>query len=426
MKITHISAGDFSGGAARAAFRLHAGLRQMGVDSRMFVERGESSDETVITYSRKGLPRRLLHGLRNRLLSREIGWYQLRQPIGESLFSDDRTAYRAAPVRQVPAADLLNLHWVAGFVDYGSFFRALPTNLPLVWTLHDMNPFTGGCHHAGACDSFEHRCGACPQLDSKREEDPSRAIWKRKQRAYAGVASGRLHVVTPSRWLAGQVRRSALFGSRPVSVIPYGLDTEVFQPRDRLFARQLFGIPANAKVVLFVAVWLEDRQKGFFLLPRALEVLGGDPDLYLVSIGRTGENNVGPGRHIALPYTSDERALSCLYSAADVFLLPTFADNFPNTALEALACGVPVVAFCVGGVPEIVRDGVTGLLAEPGNAEGLGRVIGEILGNPQRRRTMSENCRRVAVEEYALQIQAKRYLELYRDMLGQGGICANE
>ncbi len=123
----------------------------------------------------------------------------------------------------------------------------------------------------------------------------------------------------------------------------------------------------------------------------------------------------------ALGVVTDEKLLSAVYSASDAFILPTLQDNFPNTALEALACGVPVVSFRVGGVPEIVRDGVTGLLVEAGDGEGLGKAIGELLRNPERRRAMSANCRRVAVTEYGLEIQARRYVEVYREMLGLSG-----
>lgn len=421
MKITHISASDFSGGAARAAFRLHTGLRRLGVNSQMFVGHRESSDDAVTTYSPNGrLPERLLRGLRHRVLQREIARYQSRRPAGATFFSDDRTGYGGALVRQTPSADLLNLHWVAGLVDYGSFFRALSRDIPLVWTLHDMNPFTGGCHYTGGCGRFEQRCGACPQLGSEEDADASRAISERKRGAYAEISPGRLRVVTPSRWLGEQARRSSLFGGFRVATIPYGLDTETFRPQDQGLARGHFGIPANAKVVLFVAQWVNELRKGFFLLPRVLETLGDDPDLRAVSIGRGGESG-GGAKRVVLEYTDDERTLSLLYSAADVFLLPTVEDNFPNTALEAVACGVPVVAFRVGGVPEIVRDGVTGLLVEAGDAGGLGKAIGELLRNPERRRAMSANCRRVAVTEYGLEIQASRYVELYREMLGLSG-----
>jgi len=223
--------------------------------------------------------------------------------------------------------------------------------------------------------------------------------------------------VTPSRWLAAEVRRSGLLNSSPVSVIPYSLDTEKFRPRDCTSARQRFGIPAEAKVVLFVADWAAEKRKGLSLLFDALRKLAHINDLCLVMLGRKAADLQPDARCIQLEFIEDEEAMSYLYSVADIFVIPSVQDNFPNTALEALACGVPTVAFHVGGVPEIVANGCTGVTVRPGDSEALARAIEDLLADPGQRASLSRESRRVALEEFSLEIQARFYLELYESLV---------
>jgi glycosyltransferase involved in cell wall biosynthesis len=349
-----------------------------------------------------------------------------RRPRWAGYFTDDRSQHGSDVLEAALPADLLHLHWIAGLIDYCAFFGALPANLPLVWTLHDMNPMTGGCHHASGCAKFKTHCGNCPQLDECGPNDLSASIWRRKDRSYGRLDSRLIRVVTPSRWLANHARGSSLMKRFRVETIPYGLDTNTFQPRDRAEARRLLGIPTNAKVVLFVSQWLDDPYKGMRTLWDAVERLRSIPDLCLLVLGK-GEvvQKVGV-RSIFLGSVDDEERLSFAYSAADLFLLPSSEDNFPNTALESLACGLPVIGSNVGGIPEIVREGYTGSLVEKGDAEGFANATEELLREDGLRAQMSENCRRVAVQEYALKVQSTRYLELYKDLLEETGLNASK
>ena len=419
MRITHLSTYDLSGGAARAAYRLHTGLRSLGHDSRLLVYEKESTDPSVIHFEPAfDVGTRLRRGLKRRIIERSQGAL-ISRPAGASYFSDDRTQHGGDVLRQALPSDILHLHWIAHFIGYSDFFRRLPPRVPLVWTLHDMNPFTGGCHHAADCRNFFETCGCCPQLNSPSPDDFSNAAWRRKRRSYDRLNPNRFCVVTPSRWLADEAGRSALMSKFRINVIPYGLDTQRFQPRDRAKARELLGVPQHATVLLFVAQWLEDKYKGMPTLLQAIDRLKATPDLYLLILGR-GQSLAGcPLPNISLGPISDEESLSFAYSAADLFLLPTLQDNFPNTALEALACGLPVVGSRVGGVPEIVRDGCTGVLFERANAEALANAVEKLLQDPDRRRQMSANCRRVAEQEYALEVQARCYLALYESILSE-------
>ena len=351
-------------------------------------------------------------------IEKDIAAYRSSRTASQGLFSDDRSVLRSDLRFQLPHSDAINLHWIAGFIDYSDFLSKVPHQTPIVWTLHDMNPFTGGCHYDQGCGKFAARCGACPQLGSKEDSDLSRHIWQRKREALAKIPSGRLQIVADSNWLASEARRSSLFGKVPITAIHYGLDIDDFAPRDRLFARAALGIPADAKVALFVADSLDERRKGFATLVNALTDLPRGSEPFLLSVGSGKPVLSGRFSHLHLGRVSGDRFLSLVYSAADVFVIPSLQEAFGQTALESIACGTPVVGFNVGGIPEVVREGVTGLLASVGDPRALQDAILNMLSNPSLRTKLASNCRKVAVEEYALAVQAKRYVELYTTLLG--------
>lgn len=418
MKITHLSTYEFLGGAARSAFRLHEGLRRIGQESTLFVQHRHSEDPTVVMFAPPvDFATRVRRASRRYFLQQSRTLHHARHPDEAKYFLDDRSEHRADVLGQIPPSDILHLHWIAGFLEYTDFFRTVPEALPLVWTLHDMDPFTGGCGHARGCRKFLECCGECPLLGSLKTKDYAYAIWKRKHAVFSRMAPNRLCIVTPSRWLAIEARQSALMGKFSINVIPYGVDTQCFRVRDRDMAREFLGVPPNAKVLLFVAHAFDDNYKGFPALLEAIDRVRGIPDLFLLILGRGRSQAQYPVPSRSLGFVHDEMLVSLAYSAADLFVLPTLMDNFPNTALEALACGLPVVASDVGGVPEIVRDGCTGLLVEPENSGILAAAIKNLLNDPHRRRQMSVNCRRIAVDEYSLEIQASRYMELYASLL---------
>lgn len=418
MKVVHVNTFDNTGGAARAAYRLHLGLRSLGADSSMFVAYKNSSDSSVQPYIRtKALPAQVARRWRRERISRVFNPYKRYAPEVVSNFDSDGTAFGADPWKQLPASDLLHLHWVTQFLDYTSFFASLPEGRKLVWTLHDMAPLAGGCHWTYGCDKFTEQCGACPQLGSKSERDITRLIWLRKRESLAKLGSRQLHIVTPSRWLALEAGRSSLLSRFPCSVIPYGLDTDVFAPRDRQSARSGLGITSDAKVILFTADGINVRRKGLYLLLDALHGMHSDAKVVLLSLGPGNAPTVEGFECRHLPSLDNDERLSLVYSAADVYVAPSEHDNLPNTVLESVACGVPVAAFAVGGIPDAVRPGLTGYLARPGDVADLRAIICRLLERNDERAQMSKTCRSVAVQEYALEIQARRYLDLYKELL---------
>lgn len=417
LRVIQVSTDDITGGAARCAFRLHRGLVGEGVQSRMLVRRKKGHDPLVDVFAPDADPiRRAARKFRRRRLGRAIAAYGATRPPGYEGFNTDRTEWGSEPAAQLTEFDVLNLHWVSRFIDARGFLNAIPPDVPIVWTLHDMNLFTGGCHYDDGCGAFRDQCGRCPQLGSEDENDLSHQVWSRKEELFGGDLEGRMHIVTPSRWMATEAAGSSLLGDRfPISVIPYGLDTDAFAPRDRGEARHVLGVPPDAVVVLFVAQMVGNRRKGFGHLVDALGELSDVDNLFLLSIGSGNPPADGfQGRHLS--FTSEDRMLSLVYSAADLFVLPSVQDNLPATVLESIACGTPVVAFDAGGVGDMVREGRTGFLAPVGDVAALAQALRRALSDRDALSALRDSCREVAVTEYPLSLQAARYTALYEEL----------
>jgi glycosyltransferase involved in cell wall biosynthesis len=411
-RVVHLSANDLQGGAGRAAFRLHTGLRQAGADSAMLVLQRASADPAVHQFRPfPAVPRAVGH-----LLFRACRRAQnVRLSHGE-LFSTGRTLYGRSLLAQLPPADVVNLHWVVDLLDYSAALPALAARAPLVWTSHDMNGFTGGCHYDGGCDRFSGRCGACPQLGSRRERDLSRSVFTRKERALARVPVERLKIVSPSRWLARETERSTLGRRYETIVIPNGIDPEEFFPVEPAAARRELGLPVEGRVVLFVADFLNDRRKGFPLLLEALRLVSDAPDLTVLTLGLGEPRGVPAPNHIHLGRINDQRRLVLAYSAADLFIIPSLQDNLPNTILEAMACGTPVLGFDTGGMADLIVPEETGLLAQVGDPADLARQLRWLLDHPGELQAMGAAARRAIVARYTVEIQVAAYLRLYESL----------
>jgi glycosyltransferase involved in cell wall biosynthesis len=417
MRIVHLSTSDVGGGAARAAYRLHTGLLRLGVDSRMLVLKRQSGDPTVtkLTFA-TDLLTRFRRSRRAAKIRGDFQIYKPTLPADFEWFSDDRSEPGYDLMRQLPECDLINLHWVGGLIDHQIFFSHLPKGVPIVWRLADMGAMTGGCHYDGGCGKFTARCGACPVLGSTVENDLSRQIWLRKNSALKKIETHRMHLVGTSRWIAAQARRSSLLGRFASTIIPNGLDTDVFQPRGRSASRNLLGIPHDKKVILFVADSLPAKRKGFGFLVKALQGLSDRSDLFLVSVGGNKPEVAGLPL-LNLGRISDDLKLSTIYSAADVFVIPSLQESFGQTVTESLACGTPVVGFDTGGIPDMVRPGITGYLAPVGNAAELGASIARVLDDPEKAAVMGNNGRRIVEQEYSLAVQATHYRDFYQTLI---------
>ena len=413
MKVLHLNTSDLSGGAARAAYRLHRGLHDIGADSQMLVQDKTSDDRTVISP-----PTKLNKGwakIRPSLNSIPLQLYQKRDCTPYSIqWLPERIAPKIAQI----SPDIINLHWICGgFLQIETLAKF---NKPIVWTLHDMWAFTGGCHYSQECDRYTKSCGVCPQLNSNQGWDLSRWVWQRKAKAWQDL---NLTIVTPSTWLAKCAKASSLFRDLPIKIIPNGIDTQKYKPIDKQLAKNLIGLPPDKQIVLFGAVSAtSDRRKGFHLLRSALQQLKhfqNQEQIELVVFGSSQPIKL-PNFGYQVRYLGrfyDDISLVSLYAAADVFVAPSIQDNLPNTVMEALACGTPCVTFNIGGMPDMVEHRQNGYLAKTFDVEDLAKGIAWILEDKLRWLSLSGRAREKVEQDFTLERQAQIYIKLFEEIL---------
>lgn len=314
-------------------------------------------------------------------------------------------------------ADVIHLHWVNNeMLSIGDIGRL---RKPLVWTLHDMWAFCGAEHYT---EDFRWRDGYTKvnRPFYERGFDLNRWVWQRKRKHW----NHPMHIVTPSRWLADCVCASALMNDRPVHVIPNAIDTESWQPVPKALARQILHLPPDVPLLLFGAIGgIDDPRKGFDLLRKALLHLDGQlPGLELVIIGqlapRESESLGFPVHYTGHIY--DDVSLRLLYSAADALVIPSRQDNLPNTGVEALSCGIPVVAFDTCGLPDIVQHKQTGYLTKAFDTVDLANGIRWVLqeqSESEAAETLSwlgTNARHDAISRFSSTVVAEKYLQVYK------------
>jgi glycosyltransferase involved in cell wall biosynthesis len=316
-------------------------------------------------------------------------------------------------------SDILNFHVIhSGFFSYLAIPK-LTKDKPAIFTLHDMWSFTGHCAYSYDCDRWQHGCGKCPYPDiyPPIKLDNTYLEWRLKDWVYS---RSNLTIVTISKWLTNQVKKSML-NRFNIHYIPNGIDIEAYQPLNKQECRDILGIGRNQKVLMFGAVSLKDQRKGSDLLIKSLQQLPSSLklDILLLTLGESGEKiaeMVGI-KTLSLGYVSSDRLKSIAFSASDLFVFPTRADNLPLVLQESMACGTPMVSFDIGGVPDLVRHNITGYLAKPEDIQDFSNGIVQLLEDDQLRQNMSKNCRVIAISEYSLELQAKRYIELYEQVL---------
>jgi glycosyltransferase involved in cell wall biosynthesis len=416
MRVLQISIADANPNACTsAAYRIHLAVRAAGVDCTLLVRDKVLPDPTVRAMPDASLPQRLWWRLRAERIQSAMKPYRATRPKGLELFSDSRAGLGRAILPEMAGYDLFHLHWFRSFVDWDVLAAPGIAEKPVLFTLHDTAHFTGGCHYTNGCERFTQKCGACPQLGSTREHDLSRRNWERKK-AVLSARRAPTHVAGCSDWIAAEARRSSLLGPLPVKTIHNGVDVEEFQPRDRAFARQLLGLPADAAVIMFIAAQLSNPRKGLNYLMDAVREVQCDRPLFLLSVGPGQVAVPANVRHVSVGAVNSERYLSIIYSAADLFVIPSLEENFALTGLEAAACGLPVIGFKVGGIPELVDDGVTGHLVPVKDARALGGKIAETLNNPTRCAVMGQASRQRVLNLFTENKMGERYRDLYAQM----------
>lgn len=390
------------GGAFQAARRLHNGLRDLGVESQFLGFSGKAQNTSI-----HAIPR-----WQNLLVKAAV---KFKMPINRAgknarlippggnyeVYSFPTSDFDLSKHPLVKQADIIHLHWVNNFLDYPTFFEKVKK--PIIWTLHDMNLFQGGFHYE---DDQQRNAIAFEELDQK--------LKLIKQNALANVQS--LQIVCPSKWLMTVSKNSSIGSNFDHFHIFNGLDLDIFKPRDRNIIKAAYQLPSNQLLFLFVAEKVGNPRKGFDLLLQAIQSLEGRKDILFCAIGeldaKAKQENI-----LELGYIREEAKLSELYAASDAVILPSREDNLPNVMLEAMACGTPVIGFSIGGVPEVVITGQTGILAQRVTADALKAAI---LDFADRRIELDRNAIRAFAEmHFDVKTQAGKYLTLYESCLGK-------
>ena len=424
MNVLHLNTLIY-GGAAVAVKRLHQGLVNSGVSSTILYKSGVSENPAHLNWLygkelsfyaklKKNLD---IASLYQQGISRYERLHFLKgRPEGSESFSTVSSTDKLK-FREIPAhTDIVHLHWIAGFFDYKEFFSTIPEDVPIVWTLHDMNPFTGGCHYSWDCDGYTRMCGNCPQLTNSCENDLSARIMSKKLSLFS---RNPIHVVATSRWIEECARKSSIFqNAASIRTIPIGLDIEIFKPKDKIECRSELGIANDCKVILFGADGIDNKRKGLDKLIEAIKLIKEKKKkIHLLTFGKQHANillDEGLVQHLG--HISELDMLLDVYSSADVFVMPSLYEAFGQVALEAMSCGIPVVSFKNGGACDIVEDNETGMLAETGDVIDLSNKLLQMLSDDRKREEMGAKARKMVVDKFTNIQQVSKYKNLYAEI----------
>lgn len=421
-KVLHISTLDI-GGAASAAIRLHKALLHLGIDSH-FLTLGKSNRNIPSKHIFEPIIEPIsLAKVLKKSIKVKLGWesphdfyHQQQSMLGNESkgmgfsFPDTLDDITQSPIYQ--EADLIHLHWVAGWLDYPSFFsknRSLFGNKPIVWTLHDLNPFSGGLHYAWGTSITDSQMG-------REIPTPSNALQRTHNRNLQIKIQSlqqveRLKIVSPSHWLQKYSTESLLFSKYENYCIHNGLDVQIFKPYPLEWARGILGLE-DKKTLLFVADDIENVYKGFHILFEALKLIEAKTDFQYLVLGRDKKNILTHFQKVKhLGFVQDELLMALAYSAADVFVLPSLTDNFPNTMIESICCGTPVIAFPTGGIPEAIQHAENGIICENCDYQLLANKLinfyeGEYIFD-------REKIAQESAKKFNAITQAKQYLDIY-------------
>lgn len=421
MKITQVNTTDILGGAARAAYRLFLGLTEIGQDSNFLaLEKGSTNDKVVeVNFDQTSVNEALnkrYKAIQNYYINRN------RTEISNTKFTFGYPGYEIHDHPLIQSSDIVNLHWVEEFQSTITLKHLFDTSKQFVWTLHDERPFTGGYHYSAGCTQHISLSEKCELLI----EDPYTLPYLNLKDKIDFFRDANLTIVTPSKWLAGEARKSLLFKDKDIRVIPNSLETEVFYPLDKKEAKKKCKINPNAISLLFACEDANEKRKGFNELLEAMRILIKDPEiialkekglLELILIGIPNEDieSLNIKYHVT-GVINDDNKMREVMSATDIFILPSLEDNLPNMMLESMACGTCVAAFATGGVVDVVENNINGLVVEKGNSAELANAVRSLILINAMREEFNKKSYELISKEFNLSVQAKRYLELYREL----------
>lgn len=407
MKVLFISTYDIQGGAAIAATRLLHAMQLAGYDASMVVRVKKGDDASVFTAGNEKMNKARCYW--------ERGVIYLHNRLSRENLFDVSIANTGVPVTKLPAfkeADVVHLHWInQGMLSVREIGNILSSGKKVVWTMHDMWPFTGICHYAGTCNAFTFGCSHCPYLKNPSRKDLSYSVYHQKQLAYR---KGNIIFTACSRWLMELAKQSPLTQGHKVVSIPNPIDTGIYLPKDKNAIREKMGLPTDRKIVLFAAMKASDKRKGIdYLIEASRLVARQRNDLLFLVAGTNGEEIAAqfslPTQSIGYVAPHD---MPDLYNAADLFVTPSLQDNLPNTIMEAMACGTPCLGFRTGGIPEMIDHQRNGYVANYQDAKDLADgLLWTLFGADAG--TLSSNARRKVMEHYTQETVAQQYKEIY-------------
>ena len=418
MRVLIINTSERIGGAAIAANRLMDALKNNGIKAKMLVRDKQTEQISVV-------------GLKK-------SWWRVWQFIWErviiwkankfkkhNLFEVDiaNTGTDITSLPEFKQADVIHLHWInQGMLALTDIRRIIDSGKPIVWTMHDMWPCTGICHHARQCDKYQQECKNCPYLlNGGSPKDLSNKVFQQKKDLYKNSS---IVFVTCSQWLKGQAEKSALLDKHTVINIPNPININLFKPRNKQEARTRCNFPADKRIILFGAAKPTDKRKGVdYFIESCNLLVQKHPELKdrigIAIYGKQSEQIVPllPFETYDLKYISSEKELVNVYNAIDLYAIPSLEENLPNTIMEAMACGVPCVGFNVGGIPEMIDHLHNGYVAEYKSAEDFANGIYWTLTEGEYD-MLSEEASRKVTACYSEGTIAKKYIEVYNKITG--------
>ncbi|CAM4103471.1 Glycosyltransferase involved in cell wall bisynthesis [Pedobacter westerhofensis] len=418
MKVIHLNTYEGNGGAGRACLRLSDALNASGADSSVMVYYQFKESAKAVAFSKSPFQkaRAVFNILSERYMSKGLV-KALKTPFSIQWFGRSIAKHPA-----LKEADLIHLHWINhGFLRPKDLAALEELDKPIVWTFHDSNAFTGGCHVRYSCENFHNQCGFCPLLKISGRNDISHQNWLRKRKGYQNLG---FHIVAPSKWMANSIKFSSLMGARDVAVIPNTIETAVFKPYVKAEAKKLLKI-APEKFVLMSGFMpsKNDKHKGTSYLIDALNDLAGRPgidkeniELLIFGNKENAEMPEFPFKTTFLGTISNDIHLAKCYSASDAFITPSLEDNLPNTVMESLACATPVVAFKTGGIPDMVEHLVNGYLADYESAEDLATGM-EWLYHEESAAEIQKQARLTILKNFSEEVIAEKHMVLYQSLI---------
>jgi glycosyltransferase involved in cell wall biosynthesis len=407
MQTLMINISDINGGASRAAYRLHKGLKAIGLNSKMLVLKKNGDDPDIYGPETSWQKAKVLLLLK------------LESIITKTFFTKGRYIWSGSLFKGILSnkirsfnADIIHLHWIPGSLKINQIKKY---RKPIIWTLHDSWAFTGGCHIPYDCIKYQNSCGCCPQLGSRWDRDLSRWVWYRKNKFFQNL---NLTIVAPSRWMAECAKNSSIFKDTKVVVIPNGLDLKQFRPMNQLYAREILGFSKKKKFILFGAKNpVNDPQKGFNFLKPVFQELKQRQSTQEIEIVIFGANKPENSTAFGFPTQymgtlHDEISLATLYSAVDVMILPSYQEAFGQTASEAMGCGTPVVAFDTTGLKDIVDHKKNGYLATPFDTNDFAHGIEFVLSA----KAGMDEIRRLARKKVEEKFDIKKVVRMYQNL----------